>query len=95
MTKAEIVAEVAAATDESQEAVEEIVNSTIDTITGALGGGERVINLGPLGTFTLRDEGAHTGSDPNTHEPVGYPPYTRVLFHPAKALHDAVQPAVV
>lgn len=91
MTKAELVEEIVTETGQSQAVVEQVLESTICQITEHLGGDETVLHLGPLGTFSLREEEAHVGSDPNTHEPTDYPAYTRVLFHPAPTLHDAVQ----
>lgn len=92
MTKEELVKAVAAESAETQETVETILTDTIAQITGALGAG-LVVDLAPLGRFVPRQEAAHQGSNPQTHEPMEIPAHTRVLFHPAKSLHDAVNPA--
>jgi DNA-binding protein HU-beta len=92
MTKAELVQAVAEASGETEGTVECVLKETIDTITSTLGEGTNV-DLHPLGRFVLAEEAAHTGTNPSTHEPLDIPAKTRVLFHPAQDVKDAVNAA--
>lgn len=89
MTKAELVADVAAATGDEASEIETIVDATIVAITASLGTGEKV-SLGPLGTFATRTESAHEGYNIGTGETEEMPARVRVLFHPSPTLRDAV-----
>jgi DNA-binding protein HU-beta len=90
MTKQELIDKIAEVPGVgSQAEVEAALNAGIEAITEALAGGE-VVDLAPLGRFVPRSEAAHQGSDPRTHEPIEVGAQTRILFHPAGALRDAV-----
>lgn len=89
MTKAELVAAVAAETSEHESTVESVLDAVIAQSTQALAAGD-VVELSPLGRFVTRHEAEHTGSNPQTHEPMQIPASVRVLFHVAKPLRDAV-----
>lgn len=93
MTKDELVAAVASATSQSETDVALTVDAAITEIAGGLSGGGGVVHLGPLGTFSTRLEAAHTGSNPQTHEPLEIPASVRVLFHPSGMLREAVNDA--
>ena len=69
MNKADVVSAVADATGQSKTMVGEVVDSTLDTITGALAGGDKVAFTG-FGTFERRHRKARMGRNPQTGEPV-------------------------
>lgn len=92
MTKAELVTAVAEQSGETEKTVECVLKETIDAVTNSLGAGENV-DLHPLGRFVLANEAAHTGTDPNTHQPIDIPAKTRVLFHPSEDVKVAVNAA--
>lgn len=92
MTKDDVVDAVATATGHAQSDVEQVLDATIQAVTEGLAAGGPV-EFGDLGRFVPRAEAEHTGSNPQTHEPMQIPAQTRVLFHSAKALRDAVNAA--
>ncbi len=89
MTKDELTAAAAACAETSDADAERVVTGVIDAITEALGNGD-VVELGDLGRFVTRAEGAHETHVPGQEAPVQVPAHTRVLFHPAKALREAL-----
>ena len=85
MTKADLIAKVAAQADMSKKDAEKAVNTTLEVITAALADGEK-IDLAGFGTFETRERAARTGRDPRTKLPAATVP----AFKANKALKDAV-----
>lgn len=89
MTKSELIAAVAGAADLSKKDAEKALNATLDTITGALKGGDKVVLVG-FGTFEARNRPARKGRNPQTKEEITIPATTAPAFKAGKALKDAV-----
>lgn len=65
MNKTELVAAVAEKAALSKKDAEKAVSAVVDSITGALAGGEKVQLVG-FGTFEVRARAARTGKNPRT-----------------------------
>ena len=89
MTKADLIAKVAAQADMSKKDAEKAVNTTLEVITAALADGEK-ITLAGFGTFETRERAARTGRDPRTQQPIAIAAATVPAFKANKALKDAV-----
>ncbi|HEY5728139.1 MAG TPA: HU family DNA-binding protein [Acidimicrobiia bacterium] len=90
MNKGDLVDAVAAATGESKSTVGSVVDATLDAITGALKGGDKVTFTG-FGTFERRYSAARTGRNPQTGEAVSIAAGHRPAFKAGKGLKDAVK----
>ncbi len=90
MTKAELVAKVAAEAGVTKAAAERCVNAFVSALTGALEKGERVALPG-LGVFNVKERKARKGRNPRTGEEITIPARKVVVFHPAKALKEKVK----
>ncbi len=89
MTKADLIAKVAAEAEMSKKDAEKAVNTVLSAITEALAEGDKVSLVG-FGTFETRERAARTGQDPRTKEPIEIPAATVPAFKAGKALKDAV-----
>ena len=89
MTKSELIAAVADSTGNTKGKVEEIINGTLDAITGELQGGGKVTLTG-FGNFEGKKRAARQGRNPKTGEVITIPAKTAPTFKPGKALKDAV-----
>ena len=89
MNKADVIDAVAGSTGESKATVGRVVDSTLDTITGALMSGDKVAFTG-FGTFERRHRKARMGRNPQTGEPVPIAAANVPAFKAGKALKDAV-----
>ena len=87
MTKADLIAKVAAQADMSKKDAEKAVNTTLEVITAALADGEKIALAG-FGTFETRERAA--GRDPRTKQPIEIAAATVPAFKANKALKDAV-----
>ncbi|NPA54508.1 MAG: HU family DNA-binding protein [Aquificae bacterium] len=90
MTKAELVAKVAAEAGVTKAAAERCVNAFVAALTDALAKGERVALPG-LGVFNVKERKARKGRNPRTGEEITIPARKVVVFHPAKALKEKVK----
>jgi len=72
MTKKDIAQAVAARTDVSAAAAEDIIGAALDVIGEQLAKGEDV-RLAGFGTFETRDRAARTGRNPQTGESIDIP----------------------
>lgn len=90
MNKSELVDAVAAATGESKASVGSVIDSTLDTITSALKGGDKVTFTG-FGTFERRFREARMGRNPQTGAPVPIAAGHSPAFKAGKRLKDAVR----
>ena len=73
MTKADLIAKVAAQADMSKKDAEKAVNTTLEVITAALADGEKIALAG-FGTFETRERAARSGRDPAPSSPSRLPP---------------------
>ena len=71
---------------------EELVDFLLDSVTGALKGGEKV-NISGFGTFTVSDRKARTGRNPKTGEPIEIPASRSAKFKAGKTLKEALDSA--
>jgi DNA-binding protein HU-beta len=85
MTKAEIVKEIADATEVSQADVEKVVDDFVGLLTDTLGKGEDFI-YPKLGKFTPVARAARTARNPHTGEDVAVPAKTVVKYKAAAPL---------
>ena len=89
MTKVELINAVAQSAEITKKDAEKAVNATIEAITEALAGGEKVSLVG-FGTFETRQRPARTGRNPRTKETIEIPASVAPAFKAGKALKDAV-----
>ena len=89
MTKADLVAAVAADVQLTKKDADKAVNAVLENITKALAEGEKVALVG-FGTFETKTRAARTGRNPRTKETIEIPASTTPVFKAGKALKDAV-----
>lgn len=87
MTKAELVDEVARATQLTKKHAEIIVNTVFDSIVHSLKEGEK-IELRGFGSFRIRHRGPRLGRNPKTGEKVEVPAKRIPYFKPGKELRE-------
>ena len=90
MTKAELIANIAAEAEISKKDAEKALNATIASITDALKKGDKVALVG-FGTFETRKRAARTGKNPQTGKEIKIPATTTPAFKAGKALKEAVK----
>jgi len=92
MTKQELVERVARQTKLPKKEVAEVINTTLEVITGALSKSrpEPVVLTG-FGTFMVKKRKARTGRNPQTGETIKIPATKVPRFKPGKALREAVK----
>ena len=89
MNKQELIENIAESADITKAAAGRALDSMIDSVTGALKGGDSVVLVG-FGTFTVRDRAARTGRNPQTGEEIQIAAAKVPAFKAGKALKDAV-----
>ena len=89
MSKAEIIAAVAAAAGQSKTTTTAVVEALVDYITSELKA-RREVRLAGLGTFRTTDRAARVGVNPRTHEKMTIPATTVPAFKFSKTVKDAV-----
>jgi DNA-binding protein HU-beta len=89
MNKTELIDAVAADCDQSKAAVQRILDSLIDNVTGAVAKGDTVQLVG-FGTFASGSRAARTGRNPRTGEEIKIAAAKTVKFSAGKAFKDAV-----
>ena len=89
MTKAELVAKIAAEAGVKKSEAERCVNAFVNALSEALEKGERIAIPG-LGVFNVRERKARKGRNPRTGEPMEIPARKVVVFSAAKALKERV-----
>ena len=87
MTKAELVEEVARASELNKRDAEVIVETVFGSIIGALHKGDKV-ELRGFGSFRTRERGPRRGRNPKTGEPVDVPAKRVPYFKPGKELKE-------
>lgn len=87
----EIAHEIAGEDDARYERLRAVARSLLDVVRdGLLRDGE--VRIHGFGTFRLQRSAPRTGRNPRTGEPVEIPARNRVLFRPAKALRERIEP---
>jgi integration host factor subunit beta len=90
MTKAELIAELAASKPHlRQRDAELIVETVFDRITEALACGQKV-ELRDFGVFGTKQHNARTGRNPRTGEEVSVPAKTVLYFRTGRELHRRI-----
>lgn len=89
MTKAELIAKVAADAGVEKKVAEKTVAATLDAITAALKNDEKVSLIG-FGTFEVRERAARTSMNPSTKQPIEIAAHKVPAFKAGKALKDAI-----
>jgi DNA-binding protein HU-beta len=89
MSKAELIAAVAAGANISKTVAASAIESFTGTITKTLKkGGE--VTLAGFGTFSVSKRSARTGRNPRTGEPIKIPASKTPKFSAGKALKEAI-----
>ncbi|MEG1658042.1 MAG: HU family DNA-binding protein [Oscillibacter sp.] len=89
MNKAELINAVAASAEMSKKDAEAVVTATLDAITVALQGGDKVQLVG-FGSFEVKQRAERIGRNPKTKESIKIPASQVPVFKAGKALKDAV-----
>ena len=89
MTKAELVEEVARASDLTRKHSEVIVDCVFSAITDALRRGDK-IELRGFGSFRIRHRDGRRGRNPKTGAGVFVPPKSVPHFKPGKELRERI-----
>ena len=89
MTKAELVAVVAADAGMEKKNAEKAVTTALNAITTALKNGEKVSLIG-FGTFEVRERAARTSMNPSTRQTIEIAAHKVPAFKAGKALKDAI-----
>ena len=87
MTKAELVEEVARATELTKKDSETVVDTVFQAIPDAINRGDK-LELRGFGSFRLRKRQPRTGRNPRTGARVDVPPKRVPYFKPGKELKD-------
>jgi DNA-binding protein HU-beta len=89
VTKADLVASIAAEADLKKVQAERALTALTNAIQGALVKGAKVTLVG-FGTFSVSPRKERMGRDPQTKKPIKIPASKSVKFKPGKAMKDAV-----
>jgi integration host factor subunit beta len=89
MTKAELVERVAEKINLTKKQTEAIVNILLNSITEALGEGDKV-ELRGFGSFRIRERNPREGRNPKTGETVSIPAKKVPFFKAGKELREMV-----
>lgn len=90
MTKQELINAIAADHDDlTKSKVADVVASLFDTVSGALGKGDKVAWPG-FGSFTVAERAARKGRNPQTGAPINIPATKVVKFRAASKLKDSL-----
>ena len=89
MNKTELIAEVANKAGLSRKDAEKALGAVVETITEAVGKGDKVQLVG-FGSFETKQREARAGRNPKTKETIEIPATRVPVFKAGKALKDAV-----
>ncbi len=89
MNKQELIDNIASSADITKADAGRALDSVLDSITGALKGGDSVVLVG-FGTFSVRDRKARTGRNPQTGAAIQIAAAKVPSFKAGKALKSAV-----
>ena len=87
MNKAELIAAIAAQTNETKKSAEASVNAFVETIQSSLKSGEKVAIAG-FGTFDVSNRKARTGRNPQTGEEIKIAASKTPKFKAGKSFKD-------
>lgn len=90
MNKADIIDQVSAEAEITRAQAEEAVTSILDTIAGALQGGDKVTLVG-FGSFSVSDRAERIGRNPQTGAEMTIPPSVAIKFSAGKELKETVK----
>jgi DNA-binding protein HU-beta len=90
VNKADLIAQVANDSSLPKAQAASAVDAVLDTITGALKGGDEV-KIAGFGTFSVANRAASTGRNPKTGEPIKIAATKLPKFKAGKGLKDAVK----
>ena len=90
MTKADIVASIAQSTGMTKVDTAEVLNELLDSISSALGRGEK-IELRGFGIFKVKERKARVARNPKTGTGINIPPCGVPVFKPSDHLKSRVQ----
>jgi DNA-binding protein HU-beta len=91
MTKADLLAAVAAKTDVSTAKADEVIQAFVDLIVESAKKGDKVSWPG-FGSFSTSKRQARTGRNPRTGEPVQIAASTTMKFSPSSTLKSELNP---
>ena len=89
MNKSDLIAAVAAKTDNTKKGAEAALDAVISSITESLKKGDKVQLVG-FGSFEVRKRAARKGRNPQTKEEIKIPASKAPVFKAGKALKDVV-----
>jgi DNA-binding protein HU-beta len=89
MTKADLIAYTAKATEQPKALCEKVLTAALREIHDALGRGEKVQWL-EFGTWSIKERAARPGRNPQTKELIEIPAKQVVKFSPSKSLAEKV-----
>ncbi len=89
MTKADLVEDVARASELTKKDAERLVEIVFESIIETLNHGEK-IELRGFGSFRVRERGARRGRNPKTGDPVSIPAKRVPYFKPGKELKELI-----
>ena len=89
MNKTELIAKIAENAGLSKKDSEKALSATLDAITDALKGGDKIQLVG-FGIFEVKTRAARTGRNPKTNESIVIPAAKIPQFKAGKALKEAV-----
>jgi DNA-binding protein HU-beta len=89
VNKQELIDNIASSADITKADAGRALDSVLDSITGALKGGDSVVLVG-FGTFSVRERKARTGRNPQTGQAIEIAAAKVPAFKAGKALKDAV-----
>jgi DNA-binding protein HU-beta len=90
MTKADLIAAVAAEADVTQAVVEKVLSALTDTIEKALKKGDKITLTG-FGTFQCARRAARTGRNPRTGKEISIAACSVPRFKPGNKLKEALK----
>ena len=89
MNKTELISAVAEKAGLSKKDSEKAINATVEAITEALAGGEKVQLVG-FGAFEVKTREAHMGRNPKTKEAINIPASKNPVFKASKVLKEEI-----
>lgn len=90
LSKADVVAQVAAKTEMTKTEVKKVVDAMLDILISELGAGNKVILTG-FGTFEVRTTQQRVGVNPRTREKMVIPSKQRATFTAGAALKRVIE----
>lgn len=89
MNKVELIAQIAEKSGLSKKDAEKVLAATLEVITDAISGGDKIQLVG-FGSFETKEREARTGRNPRTKETIEIPATRVPVFKAGRALKDAV-----